>query len=274
MNLKQVLRHSLDPQELDLLVRSYDVVGDIAIIALPPALLHRETLIGEAIMSINKRIKVVARRDGCCSGEYRITPLKIVAGEQRLETIHREFGVLLQLDLGRVYFSPRSGNERKRLADMVVDDESILVMFSGIAPAPLLLAKHSPAATIIGVEKNSDAHHFALINRKKNRAEKKVSLWCGDVVDLVPSCGMKFDRIVMPLPGSARSFLHLAIHALHCGGHLHLYDFQPQSQFAETVAALQLASGQAGRTMRLDNVVVCGHNSPSSYRICVDASIF
>ena len=114
MNLKNLLDGVLSENELALLIKSFDVVGDIAITIIPPELSSREAVIGQAILASNKRIKVVAMRDGNYQGQYRTIALRIIAGENRLKTEHREFGVRLLLNLERVYFSVRSGTERKR----------------------------------------------------------------------------------------------------------------------------------------------------------------
>jgi tRNA (guanine37-N1)-methyltransferase len=146
-------------------------------------------------------------------------------------------------------------------------------MFSGAAPYPLQLARHSPAATVIGVEKNSVAHRYGLINVRKNKAQTVVSLICGDVSQVIPGLDHTFDRIIMPLPGTARQFLDLAIEHLEPSGRLHLYDFQPRGQFAESETVIQDAARAKGRSVLNSAVTVCGHNSPSSYRICIDAII-
>ena len=154
MKLKVALKGELSQEELDLLVSSYDMVGDIAIIIIPPELEHRESLIGQTILKFHKNIKVVAKRDGNYEGEYRTIPLKIIAGENRKETEYREHGLRFHLNPEEVYFSVRLNNERKRLASLVKPGESILVMFSGIGVFPLVIAKHSDAREIVGIEKN------------------------------------------------------------------------------------------------------------------------
>ena len=90
MKLKGALQDLFSEHELNLLVRGFDVVGDMAITIIPPELEHREAAIGEAILSANKNIRVVAKRDGVYSGEYRTIPLTIIAGENRKETLHKE----------------------------------------------------------------------------------------------------------------------------------------------------------------------------------------
>ena len=62
MNVKQALKNKLSSAELDLLVRAYDVVGDIAVIIIPPELSHRERVIGSTLLGLHKNIKVVAKK--------------------------------------------------------------------------------------------------------------------------------------------------------------------------------------------------------------------
>lgn len=85
-------------------VQSYDIVGDIAIIVIPDALLGKKRLIAGAILDLHRRIKVVARRAGIHDGEFRTLPLEIIGGEDRKETLHRENGVRLLVDPEAVYF--------------------------------------------------------------------------------------------------------------------------------------------------------------------------
>ena len=71
MKLKDALSNRLSEKELSLLVRGYDIVGDIAITIIPPELEKYEKYIGESILQTNKKIKVVTRRDGFYSGTHR-----------------------------------------------------------------------------------------------------------------------------------------------------------------------------------------------------------
>ncbi len=273
MRLRAALAGILSSEELALLVTSFDVVGDIAIIIIPPELAAREREIGGAVLAMNKKIQVVARRRGNYQGENRTIGLDIIAGENRLVTVHREHGVRLRLDPSEVYFSVRSGGERRRLAGLVREGEDILVMFSGIGACPLVIARHSPAATITGIEKNPRAHGFARQNLALNRKIKNVRFLEGDVARMVPLLNRAFDRVVMPLPKGGEQFLGLALEALVPGGHLHFYAFQARGDTAGAVARVEAACVAAGRTLLKSRVVVCGHTAPRTYRVCVDAEV-
>lgn len=273
VNLKKYLRDTLSPDEIDLLVGSYDVIGDIAVVIIAPELEHRQQHIGEAILANNRKIKVVAKRDGLYSGEFRTIPLTVIAGENRKETIHREYGVSLLVNPETVYFSVRSGTERKRIADLVAPGEEVLVMFSGIGPYPLIINANSRAGAIVGIEKNRQAHEYALGNLARNKRSRNVQLYCGDVAEILPGLGRIFDRIVMPLPKDGERFLPLALSVLRGNGVLHFYDMRHADGFAESVEKVRTACGGQRRSLLSAAVVKCGHCAPRTFRICVDACI-
>lgn len=273
VNLKTYLQDLLPPKEQKLLVRSYDVIGDIAVVIIPQELEHRERLIGEAILANTRNIRTVAKRDGLYAGEFRTIPLKVIAGENRKETVHKEFGVRLLVNPETVYFSVRSGTERKRIADLVRPDEEVLVLFSGIAPYPLVIGANSRAREIVGIEKNPVAHNYALQNLSCNTRISNVQLYCGDVAETLPGLGRTFDRIIMPLPKGGERFLPLALSALRRGGMLHFYEMRHADAFTESVEKVRAACCDQDRRLLSAVVVKCGHCAPRTYRICVDGKI-
>ena len=62
MKLKDALQNELTEQELDILVRGYDVVGDIAITIIPQELEAKESIIGDTILRLHKNVKVVVKQ--------------------------------------------------------------------------------------------------------------------------------------------------------------------------------------------------------------------
>lgn len=272
-DLKGALAGQLPPAELERLVRSYDVVGDIAVIIVPDELLPQKRRIAEAILTRHRNIRVVARRAGHYGGEYRVVPLEIIGGEERRETLHRENGVRLLLDLEKVYYSMRSGNERKRVASLVREGETVLVPFSGIGPYPLVIGRSQPGCRVVGIEKNPEAHAYALANLAHNRKIRNVTFLAGDVRELLPQLETRFHRIVMPLPKSAGEYLGLALAVLHRGGWLHFYDMREKGDFPAAVATVERACRDSGRLLAEAAVTVAGHCSPRLFRICVDARV-
>jgi tRNA (guanine37-N1)-methyltransferase len=273
MRLKDALSGVLNDEELQVLVGSYDVLGDIAVIIIPEVLLAREKLIADAILTNNPRIKVVAKRAGLYGGEFRTISLTLLAGEKRKETELLESGVRLRLNPERVYFSVRSGNERRRIASLVTPGEAVLVLFSGIAPYPLVISRFSKARTIVGIEKNPDAHDYALQNLQLNKKLCNIEILFGDAATLISSSNRRFDRIIMPHPTMAESFLPGALRVLKPGGYLHFYDLQRQGCFSDSVRKITTACIAANRQVVRAAIVKCGHCGPRMYRLCIDAMV-
>src|SRR3989344_1423272 len=200
-NLKYYLKDKLSEKEIRLMPTSFDVVGDILIFSdFPKELSKKEKIIGKTILRTYHHIKTILKKTKKYSGRFRTPKLKIIAGEKRKETTHKENEVYIKLDVEKVYFSARMSSERKRIADLIKNNESIMVMFSGSGVYPLVIIKNSQAKEVYGIEINPIAHKYALENIKKNKLENKVKVFLGDVNKVMPKVNKKFDRILMPLP--------------------------------------------------------------------------
>lgn len=267
--LQKIIPQNLHPY----LVSAYDLVGDIAVIIIRHELVVYENIIAETVLRSHPHIKVVVKRSGVYEGEFRILPLTVVAGENRTITEVKESGVRLKLDLSTVYFSVRSGGERLRIARCIQSGEQVLVPFSGIGPYPFVIAKHSPAQKVVGVEKNKDAHFWALQNLERNKRLKNVYFENADFYQWLEKTLFLWDRIIMPLPKSGLDFVGSALKVLRDGGWLHCYDMRAPADFALAVNQLAEKVQSCGRTLISAKVVSCGHCSPRTFRICIDAQV-
>jgi len=170
MAVKDHLKSKLTEKELSLVPTSFDVVGNIIIFSeFPKQLIKKEKIIGEAFLKEFNNAKTICKKTKKYSGKFRTPTLKIIAGEKNKETVHKENGVILKLDVEKVYFSMRSANERLRIANLIKKGEEVLVMFSGCAPFPCVFAKKSQAKYIYGIEINPIAHKYAVENIKTNK---------------------------------------------------------------------------------------------------------
>jgi tRNA (guanine37-N1)-methyltransferase len=272
VKLKEVLKKKLTKKELSLLKTSYDVVGDIAIVEIPYGLGKKEKSIADTILKEHKNINVVCKKVGIHSGKFRLQKLKIIGGEKRKETIHKENNAQLKLNPEDVYFSVRSGTERKRIASLVKKGEEVLVMFSGVAPFPIVISKNSNASKIYAVELNKKAHKYALENLKLNRI-KNVELFQGDVRKLVPKLYKVFDRIIMPLPKSAETYLDVALKVSRKGTMIHLYVFLQENEITEMKDKIKDMCKANAKDVKIIHVEKCGQYSPYTYRMCFDIRV-
>ena len=100
--LAKLLQNELTEEELELVPRSYDVVGSeeksVAIIEIPEELENKKKLIGEAVMKLSTNIKSVLTKVSSRKGTYRLDDLELVAGDSNTEVLHKEHGYVLKLD--------------------------------------------------------------------------------------------------------------------------------------------------------------------------------
>lgn len=174
------------------------------------------------IMKRHKAVKSVLQKIDKRQGEFRLNPSKLIAGSRDTEVVHKENNYLIKVDPRNVYFSPREGTERQRIADLVKSGESILVLFSGAAPFAIAIAKKHPHNKIVCVEINLKAVEYAAKSVRLNKMTNIKNI-CWDVRKS-RNLGI-FDRIIMPLPETAVEFLDVAVLHSKKGSIIHLYGF-------------------------------------------------
>jgi len=208
--------------------KSYDVVGDTAIIRVSESLEQQCGKIAEDIMETHKNVQSVWRQHSPVSGDFRLRTLKWVKGEKRTETIHKEFGCTFKVDIAHCYFSPRLSYERQRIAQQVQIGEVIVNMFAGVGCYSIIIAKHSKADKIHSIDLNPIAIKYMQENIKLNKVEGKVFAIQGDAKEVIKEKMQgTANRVVMPLPQLAYNYLDYAISALKPnGGWIHYYDFE------------------------------------------------
>jgi tRNA (guanine37-N1)-methyltransferase len=213
---------------------SFDVIGHIAIIEIPPNLKDKKELVAQVIMSLNKHIKTVLEKVSERKGMFRVREYNFLAGEKNFETIHKEYGCIFKLDPTKVYFSPRELTERQRIASMVKEGETVMVMFAGIAPYAIQIAKKQPKVKeVIAIELNPDAVKYARENVILNKVEDKVKVIEGDVKEKCVEFYGKCDRVIMPLPLGGEEFLDVAVNCLKEKGFIHFYNWGKEPNIFE-----------------------------------------
>lgn len=205
----------------------FDLVGDIAVIKVREGSMGTLRSMARVVMSTNKHVKTVLCQIGPVEGVFRTRKLKWVLGQRKTETTHREYGCVFNVDLSKVYFSPRLSYERARVAKLVQPDEVVVNMFAGIGPFSILIAKHSDAKIVYSIDINSEAVRYSIENARVNRVEDRVVPISGDAEKVIKERlqGVA-DRVLMPLPERAFEYLPSALIALKKGvGWVHYYDF-------------------------------------------------
>jgi len=276
--LREKLRGRVPDEVLGFVPASFDILGSrsgsVAIIEVPPELSGYETAMAEAVMEVHRNVKSVLAKESGRTGEYRLRELRLLAGDPDTEVEHGESGCRFRVDPRLAYFSTRESTERERVASLVRPGEDVLVMFSGVAPFPICIARRVRDARVTGVEINPEAHRYGLANIALNKVQDRVSLHLGDVREVCPTLGKRFDRVVMPLPKGAHEFLDLAVAMLKPGGTLHLYHWAPEDDmFTEAMALIEEAARKQGRAARHLGGARVSLYSPRVCKVRVDAEL-
>ncbi|MEM4663284.1 MAG: class I SAM-dependent methyltransferase family protein [Candidatus Diapherotrites archaeon] len=273
-SFKDALREKLTEKEAEKLVTSFDVVGDIAIIEIPKALEDKKHFIGEALLKVHPHLRTVARICGEHTGEYRLRPMEIVAGENKTLTAHKEWGCLFKVDVAKTYFSPRLSFERMRIAKNIREGELIGAWFAGVGPFPIVFAKHTKMRLAVAIELNPDAYALLVENIKINKFEDRIKPILGDVRKIVPNLKEKFDRIVMPMPKGSEEFLDEAFLASASPCVVHFYRFaESKNPFDESEKHILAASKKYGREVTFLEKRIVRSVSASKVQIVIDFKI-
>jgi tRNA (guanine37-N1)-methyltransferase len=238
-SLFENLRNVLSDDDLKIVPRSYDVIGDVCILQLPKELYDRRKIIGEVFLKTMKNIRMVLNKTEPLSGEYRVGGYEVLAGEGSMETVYREHGCIFKLDISKVFFTPRLSAERIRVASLVKPGEVVCDLFAGIGPFSIIIAKKNPSVKVHACDINPYAYKYLVENIRLNRVEDRVKAYLGDARELSEkSLKNVGDRIIMNLPMSSEMYLDAAKNALKKRGgivHLHVFlekDTDPDEKYA------------------------------------------
>lgn len=272
--LEGILSTFLNRKEMESVVASYDMVGDIVIVEIPAELEPKEKKIGEALLKVHKNVKTVLKKHSPMEGEYRVRKLRHLAGEEKTETFYKEHGCTIKLDVAKVYFSVRLSHERRRIANLVKNKEKILALFAGVGPFPLVISKSHPDAEIVAVEINPEAVKYMEENVKLNKA-KNIRVVEGDAREIVMEKYQNFaDRVLMPLPKTAETFLDVAFAGAKDNATIHFYTFAGAKEpFKEAMEKVAKAAKAANVTADVLSQRIARPYAPGVVQVVLDFSV-
>ncbi|VVB76038.1 tRNA (guanine(37)-N1)-methyltransferase Trm5b [Candidatus Tiddalikarchaeum anstoanum] len=264
MNLKQLLSGILTPSECGELKNSFDVVGSVAQLEIPESLEPKEKMIANKILETFKNIKTVVKKVDKTEGEFRVRPVKILAGIPSTETVQRENGLNLKLDLNKVFYTPRLSNERLRILKQIKKGDFVADLFCGVGPYAILIAKFSKSRKVFANDLNPDAYNYLIENVKKNKA-LKIECFNKDAKDFHK---LKADKVIMNIPKFSENFLSVAFDNCRKGGLVYYYCFAKEDELKDRVAEIK----KAGHC-RILKKTKCGDIGPGTFRWCIDFKI-
>ncbi|MFZ2410605.1 MAG: class I SAM-dependent methyltransferase family protein [Candidatus Methanoperedens sp.] len=222
MALHDLLKDKLSAEKLSLVPKGFEVIGNIAIINIPPLLDDEKYLIAETLASRRKDVKTVLRKLHKIEGDARAGEFELLLGNSTL-TLHKENNCVFCVDVAKTYFSGKMAHERNRIAQQVKDGENVMVMFAGVGPF-LIPIKKSKNVDMTGLDSNPAACAFLKKNCELNGIDANIIL--GDANSIHNLFKKPFDRIVMPAPYGRDYFLNLASSSLKPKGIVHFYTFK------------------------------------------------
>ena len=278
-DLRALLKEQLKPEELALVCKSYDVIGDVAVIRIPEQLIAHADAIGQALMTQHKNVKAVWQQSGPVSGDFRLRKLRLIAGERKTEAVYKEHGCVFKVDVEKCYFSPRLGFERKRIARLVSNNEVIVNMFAGVGCYSIVICKHSDAAKIHSIDVNPAAVRYMRENILLNKMVDKVLPLRGDARETIRSkLRNRADRVLMPLPEKAINYIDAALSAVKSeGGWIHYYAFE---HARKDESPIKKAKAKIVKALKPHNVTfefplgrVVRQTGPNWYQIAIDIRV-
>ncbi len=244
---------------------AYEIVGDIALIE------EESEDIAAAILKVHRNVNVVLCAISAVEGEYRTRRFRVVAGEQRTRTVHKDHGFRYNVDLAKAYFTPRLSTERQRIVSRVGPDDVVIDMFAGVGPYSIPISFR--CKKVIAMDKNPDAIRFLKENVELNKVNN-IEVLEGDANELALGFEGLGDHIIMNLPHSADAFLDAAVYMCAPGGVIHFYAMTPEDDlYDSSLEAISRAAKKASRTTEVMECRIVRSYAPHQYNVCIEVKV-
>jgi tRNA wybutosine-synthesizing protein 2 len=255
--------------QVDLELNGWEILGDLMVVEIDNGYTENEKkLIGEKIVELHpKAVTVINRRS--IEDEYREPIVEILAGRET-ETIYRENGCRFKIDPSRVMFSFGNKEERKRMASISSEDETVVDMFSCVGQFTIPIAKCSSPEKVYAVEKNPVAFEYLKENVKLNKLGNVLPI-LGDCREVCPQ-GVA-DRVVMGYLFQPEKFLLTALNAIDREGTIHYHFVSSISQVREEEVKVKETIERAGFKSEILKSVRVKSYAPKRYHWVLDLSV-
>jgi tRNA (guanine37-N1)-methyltransferase len=249
---------------------SYDIVGDIAIVKFDKEKKKDKVKFARELLE-RPNVKVVLEKADRIKGRLRTAKMDYIAGEKRKDTLYKENGCSFRLNVETCYFSSRLSEERKLIAAKIDKTDRVLVMFAGVAPFSIIIAKFSKCKEVVSVEISRECSKYAEQNVRINKLGN-VRVIQGDVKKKLAGLG-KFTKIVMARPNLKETFLKYALDVSKKGTIVYYYGFSHIDHKDEMVKELKKEAEKLGRKIVIKEVVRAGDIAPYKFRYRIEIKI-
>jgi tRNA (guanine37-N1)-methyltransferase len=222
--------------EKEELPRSFDVVGDIVLIRIPPSLSSRRNEIGDALLRFVPGARLVGADHGV-HGPERRRSVERIAGTGPWRTRHKENGVELEVDVEKAYFSPRLAREHARVAEEIRAGDRVYDLCCGVGPFTVTIARAGKARAVTAIDANSEAIGLLRDTLSRLTLTDRVSAIATRLEEFLPSA-TPVERVVLNLPREGIKYLPSVARAVSPGGRLYYYEVVPRSELERRGSAL------------------------------------
>jgi tRNA (guanine37-N1)-methyltransferase len=257
--------------------RSFNILGNVAVVNFPDnTKTSAKKKFAEEILKKNKFLRTVLEKSGKFSGRLRKMETKHLAGEKNKEVLYRENNCTFRFNIDTTYFSPRLSNERKEIASLIKKGSTVLVMFAGVAPFSIVIAKNSNPKEVYSNEINREANKYAELNAELNAVKNKIRFVNGDIKKVAIKLKEQrklFDCVVMPRPNLKESFLEQAFMLSKKGTKIYYYDFCKTDETGLIVQKIKSQAEKFKKKVKILNVKPAGETAPYKIRVRVDFEV-
>ncbi len=261
MTLKARLAGTVPDGVLSCIPDHFDVVGDIAIVALPPEAVPYAGEVAVAIQSSRRNVTTVLNKVSRLDGDHRVCAYELITGDGT-ETVHREYGHAYRLDVREVFFNPRLATERRRVTGLVKAGEEVLIPFAGVGP--FVVPAAAAGGRVTAIERNPAACRWLCENVAANGVADRVTIMEEDAFYALPMLSPVYDRAIVPTPYGMDLILDEVAPLIRRGGFIHFYTFRA----ANEIDILEARFRGMGMTVR--KVTRCGNVAPGIARWAFD----
>jgi len=239
-SLEEALKKKIPSEFYELIPKSYDIIGDIAILEfdkfetpIDKLINLYKTKIAKAVIKVNKNVKSVYEKKSEIKDMFRLRKFTHLYGEGNSETIHKENNCSFKLDIFKSFFTPRLVFERNRITTCnILENELIIDMFAGVGPFSIQIAKKHNVV-IHAFDINPNAYNYLKTNIKFNKIKGTIFPYNFDIKVLLQHSNEvgsilknQADRIIMNLPEKSLNYINIACFLMkESGGILHNYQF-------------------------------------------------
>ncbi len=251
---------------------SIKYLGDVALVRLPRDFTGDLADLGKKVLD-RGGVRTVLLVEGV-EGWERVPKVRFLAGSQKTETIHREYGWIYCLDASKVMFSLGNSFERLRMNRLPHEREVVVDMFAGVGQFTIPLAK-SKAGRVVAFEINPEAYRYLVQNIRLNKVGGKVTAYNDDCRNAVKyGLAHRADRVVMGYLFGTIECLPVALQIAKDGAVIHFHEVaEPREGWINLYNQCRAVAEAMSYQLELSGYRVVKSYSPKSWHYVLDLRV-